>query len=145
MCKIRYKTITLDVNLLCKSSVEFYVNRDDYEDFGNKYLDIECVYLDTDIIKEEGWEQSINDLKGRIEYYLDGLTEDEKFSVIDIFTGLAVEIALRLGQTDYSIIFDEPIDIVWSEIENGKSEYYDNFKIESETGETLKSKEQKYM
>lgn len=137
---LRYKTITLNVNLICESSVEFYVDRDDYEDFGYKYLDIECVYLDTDIIKEEGWEQSINDLKGRIEYYLDGLTEDEKISVIDIFTGLAVEIALRLGQTDYSIILDEPIYIIWSEIENSKSEYYVNFKIESETGETLKCK-----
>lgn len=140
MCKIRYKTITLSINLLCKSSVEFYVDRDDYEDFGYKYLDIECVYLDTDIIKKEGWEQSIGDLKSRIEYYLDGLTEDEKFSVIDIFTGLAVEIVLRLGQTDYNIILDEPIDIIWSEIEHNKSEYYDNFKIETETGETLKCK-----
>lgn len=140
MCKIIYKTITLSINLLCKSSVEFFVDRDDYEDFGNKYLDIECVYLDTDIIKKEGWEQSIGDLKGRIEYYLDGLNEDEKFSVIDIFTGLAVEIVLRLGQTDYNTILDEPIDIIWSEIEHNKSEYYDNFKIETETGEILKCK-----
>lgn len=140
MCKIRYKTITLSVNLICESSVEFYVDRDDYKDFGDKYLDIECVYLDTDIIKKEGWEQSLDDLERRIEYYLDGLNEDEKFSVIDMFTGLAVEIILRLGQTDYNTILDEPIDIIWSEIEQSKKEYYDNFKIETETGETLKCK-----
>lgn len=137
---LRYKTITLGVNLLHESSVEFYVDRDDYKDFGDKYLDIECVYLDTDIIKKEGWEQSLDDLERRIKYYLDGLTEDEKFSVIEVFTGLSVDIALRLGQTDYDTILDESFDMVWYAIESGKSKHFDNFKIETKTGETLKCK-----
>lgn len=135
MCKIRYKTITLGVNLLHESSVEFYVDRDDYKDFGDKYLDIECVYVDTDIIKKEGGEQSLDDLERRIEYYLDGLTEDEKYDVKDLFVGFASEILLRLGQTDELTNITESINCMW------EIDVIDGFIIEDAiTGETLKSK-----
>lgn len=115
--------------------IEFYVDRDDYEDFGNKYLDIDHIYVDDDIIKKEGFEKILDDLTDLVKYYSDGLTESEKYDVEDLFVGFAAEILLRLGQTDELTNINESINCMW------EIDIKDGFVIEDAiTGKCLKCK-----